>query len=233
MRLRDVLPGTRAIKRVPLPLVNVPSEYSAEVPELAQQRENDRAAASDEPPVAPGAFSVPEVGVRAMTGLEQSLVFSKSREYATKHGGNPENPSDTLYNFATTAYTVAIACVDPDSNPKDPEPFFGNKGDPDSGVAELLASEHIGRDGIVYLHEQQELWQDLVSPQSLSMPPEQLWEAAREVATSKDAGPFLRLRPGMRWKLTQFLANHWWSSQISSSPSSSGSSSSPETPISS
>jgi hypothetical protein len=234
-KLRDVLLGTRAIKRVPMPLVNVPSEYSVEVPELAQQRDSTPAGAeaTTPPGTLPGAFVVPEIGIRAMTGLEQSMVFEHARRYSTKRGGNPDNPADALYNFAIAVYTVAIGCIDPDSNPSDPEPFFGNKGDPESGLNEILSSAHIGRDGIVFLQEQQEMWQDLVSPQALQVAPEKLWGLASEVATSGDAGPFLRLRPGMRWKLLQFLASHWLNSQTTSSPSSSDSASSPSTQTSS
>jgi hypothetical protein len=225
-KLSDWLQGTRLIRRIPLPLVNVPSEYSEDVPELAALREKDRAEAEKNTPpgsTPEGRSRVPELGIRTLNQLEQTSVIKLSRDYTKANGGNPDNPGDELYLLAKTAYTAVIACVDPDSDPKDPEPFFGRRGDPESGFRELLESAHIGRDALLYLKEQQELLEDEVSPQALRISPEKLWEAAQEVAESNDAGPFFRLRAGMRWKLTRFLAVHWLSSLTPNSPSSSDS----------
>lgn len=209
-KLSDWLKGTRAIKRVPLPLVNVPSEYSEDQPELAQQREKDRAEAESSTPPGSnpaGAIRVPEVGLRVLTGMEQAEVLKRSRAYSLANGGNPDSPGDVLQAFALQAYTVAIAAIDPDSDPKNPEPFAGNRGDIESGFRALLSSVHIGRDGIQYLFEAQELWQDQCSPQTLNVPPEKFWKTIEEMGTSEDADPFLRLRPGMRFKLMQFSAS--------------------------
>jgi hypothetical protein len=158
-----------------------------------------------------------------MTGLEQAEVYKRARSYSKENGGNPDNEADTLYLFAITAYTAAIACVDPESDPKDPEPFFGRRGDPESGFRELLESPHIGRDGLVYLKEQQELLEDQLSPQAIRVSPEKLWDLAQEVATSEDARPFFKLRAGMRWKLMQYSVAQSLNSPTTSSLSSSGS----------
>ena len=203
-RLKDVLVGTRAIKRVPLPLVNVPSSASPDQPELSAQRQADREAwQADAPPGSdPGAFDVStvEVGLRVLTGAEHSLVLQKAVQFAKDRGGTGEF-TDPQHGLGMQVYTLAIACVDPDSDPRDPVPFFGEPGAEqiESAVREILASPMLGRDGIVYLHEAQELWQDMCSPQSHRVSTERFVEIMRQAATDGDARGFLALRPGTRW----------------------------------
>lgn len=203
-RLKDVLVGTRAIKRVPLPLVNVPSSASPDQPELAAQRQADREAwLADAPPGSdPGAFDVStvEVGLRVLTGGEHSLILQKSAEFAKARGGTGEF-NDPQHGLGMQVYTLALACVDPNSDPRSPTPFFGEPGGGhlESAVEEILGSPLLGRDGIVYLHEAQELWQDMCSPQSHRVSTEALVEIMRQAATDGDARGFLALRPGTRW----------------------------------
>lgn len=211
MKLKDIIQGTRAIHRVRLPLVNVPVGDAAALPELAAQRERDQAAA----PPGQAAFSAGEieVGLRVLLGIETQEALKRALSYAELHGSKNPGPGDPLYDFGLRLYTVALAAVDPDSDPRDAEPFFGNRGDPQSGVDDILNSPHIGRDGILYLSEQQEYWQDLCSPQPLKLTPEQLWEKVGEVAASRDGRPFFGLRPGLQWVLARFMAG-----QLVSSP---------------
>lgn len=211
MKLKDIMAGTRAIHRVRLPLVNVPSSEAVAHPELAEQRARDQAA----DPRGLAAFSAGyiEAGVRVLLGRETREALKRARAYAETNGSKTPVPGDPLYDFGLRLYLVALATVDPDSDPRDPDPFFGERGDIESAVTAILESPHIGRDGILYLSEQQQAWQDLLNPQELRVSPERLYELVAEVATSPDAGPFWRLRPGMQWVLARFMA-----SQLLSSP---------------
>jgi len=208
-RFSDVAAGVRAIHRVTLPLVNVPCQLLPDLPELAAQREKDAAAAASRgEPVVPATV---EVGLRVLTGSEVLLIESLARKMAESQGCKAFEETDSIYNMAKSLYTIAVACVDPDSDPRAPIPFFGTKGDTpkasaESGVQAILDSEHIGRDGIVFLAEQHEHWQDLCNPSALKMSPERMWALVGEVAASNDASPFLLLRPGMRWSFARFMA---------------------------
>lgn len=208
MKLKDIIAGTRAIHRVRLPLVNVPSGNAIAPSELAAQRERDQAAA----PPGQAAFSADsvEVGVRVLTGLESQEILKEARAYAEKHGSKRPEPGDPLYDFGLRLYTVALSTVDPDSDARNPEPFFGVRGSVQSAADEILSSPHIGRDGILYLSEQQQVWQDLLNPQELKVTPERLYELVGEVAASQDADPFWRLRPGMQWVFVRFMAVQLW-----------------------
>jgi hypothetical protein len=206
VRLKDIRAGARAIHRVRLPLVNVPTPFGPSQPELAAQRERDQAAAAQSGAAASVVPDSVEVGVRVLTGLEMGAILENTARTAVEKGGK-NVPTDPIYQYWLSVYTVVLSCVDPDSDPSNPDPFFGDRGNLDSAVAEILGSPHIGRDGIIFLHEQQEHWQDICNPQASKVSPEKLYELAGEVAASKDADPFLRLRPAMQWLLVRFLAS--------------------------
>lgn len=206
-KLSDIMKGHRAIKKVALPLVNVPSPFTPDAPELAAQRESDKALAT-----ANGEPAIPDeviVGLRILTLNELTTVYQKAGEFALSRGVKDPNETDPIYNIGVSIYTCAIACVDPDSDVKNPEPFFGTRGDIESAARELLDSIHIGRDGIVYLAEQHEAWQDLCNPQANKIPPSRFYEG---IVSMADDDPdvalktFLAWRPGMRFRSACFLA---------------------------
>jgi hypothetical protein len=207
-KLSDIMKGYRAIKKVALPLVNVPSFINPDVPELAAQRESDRALA-----IANGEPANPDeimVGLRILTLNELALVYQKAGDFARERGVKEPNETDPIYNLGVSVYICAIACVDPDSDVKNPEPFFGARGDIESAARELLDSIHIGRDGIAYLAEQHEAWQDLCNPQANKVPPSKFYELIVEMAdknTDVALKTFLALRPGMRFRLACFTAS--------------------------
>ena len=135
MKLRDIINGHRAIKRVALPLVNRPSPLAEQVPELDAQRAVD------------GGPSEVEVGIRVLTGLELATVYEKAGEFAKARNVSADqlNDRNPIYNLGCSVYTCALACVDPDTAAADPDPFFGERGDVESAALELLSSHHIGR----------------------------------------------------------------------------------------
>lgn len=207
--IERIAAGSRAIKRVTLPLVNVPCSLLPDIPELSEQRTKDAAAlASQGAPVVPGSI---EVGLRVLTGDEFLLTEKLARKMAEANGCKSFEESDSIFNLAKSLYTIAVSCVDPDSDPANPDPYFADRGSTPAATAEscvqaILSSVHIGRDGIVFLAEQQEYWQDLCNPAALKMSPERLWDLVGEVAASADARPFLLLRPGMRWSFARSMA---------------------------
>lgn len=202
MRHRDIIQGTRAIKRVPLPLVNVRSSALPDLPELAEQRARDQAAAS--PGSAPPDAPAPEVGLRVLTGAELRTVAEKAREFAKNDKATEEDP---LYALGKSVYTLALACVETDpADPRNPLPFFGEPGDVDSAAREILDSVHLGRDGITYLAEAQELWEDMCNPQAFKVSGQRMGELIGEIAADSDVRRFLSLGPATRWILLRTMA---------------------------
>lgn len=206
-KLSSIAKGNRAIKKVALPLVNVPNFLSPDVPELAAQRESDRAAAIEN-----GEPANPDeviVGLRVLTLEELTTVYEKAGDFARKRGVKEPNDTDPIYSLGISVYLCAIACVDPDSDVKDPDPFFGKRGDPESAALELLASPHIGRDGIAYLAETQEAWQDMCNPRANKVPPSVFYESIVALA-DKDPDialrTFLGCRAAMHFRLLRTMA---------------------------
>lgn len=236
VRFKDVAQGSRAIKRVTCPLVNVPCYLLPDVPELAEQRARDAKKAElagSAPPPAPGSI---EVGLRVLSGGEILEIYDKAAQVAVGRNHKPDE-SSPIYNLAVGVFTLAASCVCPDSDPADPIAFFGGKGDEQprssdianwqSAYDEIMASPHLGRDGILYLVEQQEVWQDICNPSALKIGADRMWELAGEVAADDTGRPFFALRPAMRWSFTRFMALQLliWTT----SPSQLGSSSEPDT----
>jgi hypothetical protein len=117
-------------------------------------------------------------------------------------------------------YSLAMACVDPDSDPCRPLPFFCD--DPFDvqkhtveraaeiiRTGELVTPTGIVRIGmtpdvVVCLYEQYEVLKDEIHPQALTVKDDELAELCRKAAESAD---FLySLRPGLRAKLLLFTA---------------------------
>lgn len=199
LQLRDILKGHRAIQRIPLPLVNRPSPLAAPVPELDAQR-----AADGEP-------NQVDVGIRVLTGLEWATVYEKAGEFARarKVPDDQLNDRNPIYNLGCSVYTCVLACVDPDSDVRDPDPIFGERSDLESAALELLSSPHIGIDGINYLVAAQQLWQDRCSPTALRVEPTKMFANLAALCSEDDevsSRAFLDMRPGMQWVSMRSMA---------------------------
>jgi hypothetical protein len=204
-RLKDMKAGTRAVKRVPFPLVNVPCSLLPDIPELAEQRARDAKDAAL-PGDAPGEVPAPEIGLRVLLPEEQAIVYEKALAFARKRGCEKADNTDPNYNLGLSVYALALSAVDPDADPRSPAPFFGEPGDVESAAQAILTTPHLTRDGIIYLAEAQELWQSMCSPQAVRIGAQRMWELVGEVAASSDASPFLLLQPAARWIFTRFMA---------------------------
>jgi len=193
-RLSDLQAGTRAIHRVVLPLVNTRAVGLPDLPELAEQRAAD--AASNGGDSAPATV---EVGLRILTGGETAGILERARAFARGKGVDDPKEGDPLYELGRMVHTILLAAVDPESPPGAATPFFAS-------TSEILDSPHIGRDGIVYLAECQESWQDVCSPQVGKVSPDELLEYVGRLAADSTSTFFVSLRPGTRWSLARTTA---------------------------
>jgi hypothetical protein len=178
-RFSDMQKGTRAIKRVTCPVVNVSID------------------AKMDPTEAPSQF---ECGVRVLSVQEQEDVYEKALA-RTKRLGGEEGPESNLYNLSLQLYTIAAAYVDPDSDPGAAKLYFGDT--IEQAAEAVLKSELLSRDSLAYLAEVQELWQDQCNPQTAPSKAEML-RCIEE--TAKNATFPLSLRPGARLTLQHTTA---------------------------
>lgn len=135
--------------------------------------------------------------MRALNGTEEADVLRAATEFAVRKGAAEPKPGDPLFDLSVMAHTLAIACLDPDSSPR--VPFF------DGGAPQVL--DELPRETIVYLYERQETWQSESSPYHRQMSEGELVAKVREVAASRDDGPFTQLSPGMRWIFARSMAS--------------------------
>lgn len=210
-RLADIARGTRAIRRIELPLVNHRCSLLPDLPELAEQRAADRAAWE-----AGGGGSDPAttvtVGLRVLTGAEAAEVLSRAAAFARSKGVTEPKDGEPLYELGRMVHTILLGVVDADSPPTDVTPFFAS-------AEEILTSEHLGRDGIIYLAEQHEQWQEHCSPQMARIAPDEMLGLVVQLAGDRDGDFFVKLRPATRLILSRTLAGLWLSSLTDKSPS--------------
>jgi len=200
MKASQLLRGRRAVRRVKFPVCNAGHLSGRQPPELAQAQQEAGVLAQE----------APDVGIRAMTGLEWAEVLRQAADFATSRGGKAED-ADERYQLGKMVHALALGCVDPD----DPQHglFF------DGGVQQILESVDLGRDGIAYLYEQLELWQDETHPQQLTLTPAEMSDAIVELAGAEDSSQrfFASMRAGARWACTRVLASTLQSFLTSSS----------------
>jgi len=208
VKLSELEKGSRAVRRVRFPLANMRAPFLPDLPELAAQRKVDRErfdaqrseAAEGEaaPSVAPD--SEVWVGLRVLTGAENSEVLQNAQTYAKARGVDPWNEDHAICTLAKMVFTLLLACVDPDDKSDDPPPFFDD-------ADQILNSHHLGRDGIVWLYEAQELWQEQTSPLCpLEIEPEAYFALMLQIAKEDNPDPFVRMRAGLRWTFARSMA---------------------------
>lgn len=206
MKLSDLQKGSRAVRRVRFPLANMRAPFLPDLPELVEQRKIDRerfearqaAEGKAAPSVAPDAEVW--VGLRVLTGAENSEVLQHAQSYAKERGVDPWDEDHPICTLAKMVYTLLLACVDPDDQSDERAPFFDD-------AEQILDSHHLGRDGIVWLYEAQELWQEQTSPLCpLEIEPEAYFALMLQIAQEESPDPFVRMRAGLRWTFTRSMA---------------------------
>jgi hypothetical protein len=141
--------------------------------------------------------------------VDYGPILEGATRYAIERKGEPKDGCE-LYDYGKALYTVATTAVDPDSDPKNPVPFFGKSDNPtlEERVEDARTHPNIGRDTILFLAECQDVWQDECSPQPGigEKTPEEYYTMIAGVAAQ---GPlaFLQLSAGTRLKFLLFTAN--------------------------
>src|SRR5678815_2459917 len=108
-------------------------------PELAAQRAFDVSEWQKTNPTLATPTTQVDVGLRALSGADTAQVYERARAYCKRNGLDNPREADPLYDLALSVYTLAIACVDPDSDVHAPKPFFG----PAENWTPDLAADHI------------------------------------------------------------------------------------------
>ncbi len=195
MKLKDVAKGTWAIKPVPLRLANAVE-----------------AAQPGQPPSA--APVIVTVGVRVLTGAETEQVYEKAASRAREKGVAEWKDEHPICKLALMAFTLAIACVDFESDHKKPDGFFDS-------VDDVFESKHVGTDNIVYLYERYQDWQDACSIERKNMSADEVIATALQMVEAPEGAdsPLDLMRPGLRKSFTRTLAVLLLSSLDRKSPS--------------
>jgi hypothetical protein len=149
----------------------------------------------------PESKQVAKIKLRCLRGDESAQILGDAAGFAKSRNGTP-SAGDPLYELGLRVHTILIGCVDPDH--PDPESesarFFAS-------VDEVLESPLIGRDGIWFLYECQESWQDHVSPNLTAMSEGEFYRKIVEVAESNDPLVFAGWRPAIQWSFMRSMAH--------------------------
>lgn len=157
-----------------------------------------------------------QIALRALRPSEQIAALAWARAHARKHGVDKPDDDEPIYARALMAAVLARACVRPDSDPAAPAPVF-------TDADEILDHADFTEDHLAYLYELYEVWRDEVSPMAKTVGADKVLAHARECVEARDASPFVRLRPGLRWILHRSMAAALLTFATSTSPAGGGS----------
>lgn len=177
-KFSTVVAGARARKRIQLPLPG--AHVDAETGDW----------------VGPTA----ELDVRALRDDEHTDVLREALGFARKRGLEKPEDGDALYERGKMLHTLAIACIDHESPPDNPQPYF------DNGWEQIHKSDLMTPEVIGYLYLQQQVFQDEVSPLRKDMSPAEFYAAAISTAGGNMAF-FVNSRPGVQWNFLRTLAS--------------------------
>lgn len=196
--------GTRARRRVQLPIGTGPLR-------LEKQGEEIRVQASGE--------DVVQIDLRPLTSGEQRDILVRARADAKAGGVDDPRPGIPLYDLAEMEHTLLLCCVDPDSPEEAPRPLF-------SSIEEIRTDTLLGSDRVLYLYELFLLWQDQCSPQRRNLSLEETLAAMALIGGKEEEEArrfFESLGPGLRWIFMRSLALLQPTSPTDKSPSGSDS----------
>jgi len=188
-RFSQIVRGVRARRRVLLPLGDAP----------AFQPDLDAAGLPVAVP-SPGSVSV---DLRPLTSGEQADVLARATADAKSRGVMDPRDGNPIYDLAEMEHTLALCCLDPDSPDDAPRPFF------DGGVEQIRSSPDLGRDRIVYLFEQHQLYQDECAPSLRKINPTEFIASLGILGGDDDRTAqdfFGSMGPGLRWICLRTLA---------------------------
>jgi hypothetical protein len=144
-----------------------------------------------------------ECDVRPLVGSDEAIVLTEARKFALDRGVADPKDGNPIYEFGTWVHTIRLGCVDPESPPDAPLPFF------DGGVSQIL--ENLDPDRIAMLCEQQRCWQDACAPRPAGLGEDAFVAKVLQLATSAEGedAPFAELRPALLRSFTRTLAGRF------------------------
>ena len=163
-----------------------------------------------------------DVDVMVLSPGEDEEVLRRAHADAKAAGIDKPTEGEPVYDRAILVHTVALAFVDHESPEASPAPFFASH-------EEVRTSSLMSTEVLLYLMEQQELWQDERSPRLKDLTPAEFLATLVGVAGG-NAGFFVGQRPGTQWLFTRTLAERHLT--LLTPTSDDGSSSPEETPSS-
>ncbi len=193
--------GTRARRRVPLPLGTGP---------IAIKIGPGGVLAVEAP-----TEGVVQVGLRPLTSGEQADIMTRARADAIARGVSDPKPGVPIYDLAEMEHTLLLACLDPDSPQDAPRPLFAS-------IEEIRTDPDLGGDRIAYLFELFQQFQEECSPQRRHMSLEETMAAMLLLGGEgeEEARRFFEsLGPGLRWICMRTLGLLLRTSRTPSSPS--------------
>lgn len=184
-KLSDIVKGRKARKVVPFPGVIAPAE--------GQQAEI-------------------VLDLVVLAGDEEAEVLERARAYAKSKGVDAPKAGEPEYDLGLMVHTLFRACLDHDSTPEAPTPFFAS-------ADEIL--KYLDRERIVFLYTLQQVWQDEISPSgSKHLTEDRIWEFVVAAAEEEDPTRFFeKLPPASLGRLLHFTARRLLSALRSKSGS--------------
>lgn len=181
-----------AIERVVVPLANLPHGLQKGTDEQRAQAQRDSVS------------TAPVCGIRALMDGEEDACHRLAEAYSRSQGVEKYDDVHPICVKALRVYTLATACVDPDTDPRAPLLFFGDTIEEAAEVLRNDPKKNITADTVAYLFERYEMWRDKINPQANTLQDYELQLAAEKAAD--DADFLAYMRPGLRLKFTHTLA---------------------------
>lgn len=186
-RYEDLPDSGFAWQIVDVPIANLPHGIQKGTPEQAAQ------AAADGLPV-----KLPQCGIRALSPGEDIEAHRLAAEFSKTQGVDYNETHPVCVN-SLMVYSVAMACVDPDSDRRKPVLFFGDTPELAAQTLRDDPKHFITLDTVVYLHERYLIWKDKINPQANTIADYEMQDILQRSANDLD---FLAsLTPGLRLKL--------------------------------
>jgi hypothetical protein len=146
-----------------------------------------------------------KVALRVLSDSENKETVEYALKYAKDGGASDPKAGHPLYEMGIRIKTLHLACLDPDHpNPDSPDARFFSSED------EIRQDWRLGRDGIWYLYDLQDAWQDACSPQPSKMGMGEFYREVELLANSDDPFYFERFRPAMRASFARTMASQLW-----------------------
>jgi hypothetical protein len=132
-----------------------------------------------------------EVLVIPLTGHEEAEALTFAQRFATERQAKA-SPGEPIFDLGLMVATLLRGTLDPATH----ERFFGSE-------SEAL---RLPREGIMYLFEHQQTWQDSLSPSVKNLGHGEIVAKIVELSEAEDPAGFIRLSPGLRWICTRTMA---------------------------